>query len=262
MTTDGWRWLGWVDTAVLDADSNVVSIIGVGRDITARKEAEQTLLESWEELRRLATRVEEAREDERTSLALELHDTAGQAITALKLDVGQLKKHLEQGQAPTPQELDALNDLLDHTADDVRRISSELRPGVLDDIGLDGAIEWQIDELKKRTDLGFSLRLQSEKCQLDYARRTALFRVFQELLTNIVRHAHARSVQVTLERAEDLVTLTVADDGLGVDLEKLEDSGSIGVVGMRERLRPYGGELQYESAPGKGTIARVVMPAE
>jgi PAS domain S-box-containing protein len=260
MTRDGWRWLGWVETAVLDADSNVVSIIGVGRDITARKEAEQALHESRDELRRLATRVEEAREDERTSLSRELHDTAGQAITALKLDVSQLKKQLEQGQAPTPQELDALNDLLDQTADDVRRISSELRPGVLDDIGLEGAVEWQIDELRKRTALGFTVSLPSEESQLDYARRTALFRVFQELLTNAVRHAAARSVRVTLERVDNMCTLTVADDGCGVDLEKLEASSSIGIIGMRERLRPYGGELHYDSMPGKGTTARVVMP--
>ena len=156
----------------------------------------------------------------------------------------------------------ALYSLLDRTADDVRRVSSELRPGVLDDVGLDGAIEWQIDELRKRTDLSFTVSLPSEECRLDDARRTALFRVFQELLTNVVRHADARSVHVTVERADDVVILSVADDGCGVAPEKLEDSSSIGIIGMRERLRPFGGELHYDSAPGNGTTVRVVIRVE
>jgi len=227
-----------------------------------RVRAEEKLQVTGEQMRRLAQRVEEVREEERASLARELHDTAGQAITALKLDVSRIMKRLEQGQAPTPKELGALNGLLDRTADEVRHISSELRPGVLDDIGLDGAIEWQIDELKKRTDLVFIVCPTSEESQLDYARRTALFRIFQELLTNVVRHAGARSVRIVRGRVGDVYTLTIADDGSGVDLEKLEDSSSIGIIGMRERLRPYGGELRYDSAPGKGTTARVVMPVE
>ncbi len=245
---------------VNDDAGNLVAIQSVIRDITDSKRAQTELVESREELRRLAQRMEKAREEERTNLARELHDTAGQAITAVKLDVSHIKKRLEQGQAPTPEELAALNDLLDQTADDVRRISSELRPGVLDDIGLDGAIEWQIDELRNRTALDCTVSLPSEGSQLDDARRTTLFRVFQELLTNVVRHSEARSVHVTLESAASVVTLTVADDGCGVDMEKLDDSSSIGIIGMRERLRPHGGELHYDSAPGRGTTARVVMP--
>ena len=250
----------WSAATVFAPDGKTpLATIAQGQDITERKRIETNLRASIE-MRRLAQRVVDVREDERTTLARELHDTAGQGITAVKLDVGHIKKHLEQGQAPTPEELGALNDLLDRTADDVRRISSELRPGALDDFGLEGAIEWQIDELKKRTDLGFTVRLASEESQLDDARRTALFRVFQELLTNVVRHADARSVRVTLERTDDVCTLTVADDGCGVDPAKLEASSSLGIIGMRERLRPYGGELHYDSVPGSGTIARVVMP--
>ena len=245
-----------------DDRGEVVAYQGVIRDITERKRMEADLRASSEQMSRLAQRVEEVREEERTSLARELHDTAGQAITALKLDVGRMKKRLEEGQMPSPEDLGALNKLLDQAADEVRRVSSELRPGVLDDIGLSGAIEWQIDEIRKRTDLDFAMNLPSVESLLDYARRTALFRVFQELLTNVVRHADAGSVRVTLECADNVVTLTVADDGCGAGMETLEDSRAIGIIGMRERLRPFGGELHYDSTPGKGTTARVVMPTE
>ncbi|MBN1856917.1 MAG: PAS domain S-box protein [Dehalococcoidia bacterium] len=215
---------------------------------------------SSEQMSHLAQRLEEVREEERTNLARELHDTAGQALTALKLDVGQIKKRLAQGTVPSSEELDTLDSVLDRTADDVRRISSQLRPGVLDDIGLEGAIEWQIDEIRKRSDIEFTVSLPEMPCWIDVAPRTALFRVFQELLTNVIRHAHARSVHVSLENVGDACVLTVTDDGSGADLELLENSQSLGIVGMRERLRLYGGVLHYHGATPQGTIARVVLP--
>ncbi|MCK5586282.1 GAF domain-containing sensor histidine kinase, partial [Candidatus Bipolaricaulota bacterium] len=224
------------------------------------RRAQAALLHSNEEMSRLARRLEEVREEERTNIARELHDTASQAITAAKLDVDHIKKRLKEGIAPTLKKLDALGLILDWTAADIRRISSDMRPGVLDDIGLAGAIEWQVDELKKRSKLNFTLHLPDRESGLDDARRTALFRVFQELLTNVIRHANAHSVHVSLEHTDDTCSLTVADDGRGIAQEKLDDSRSLGIIGMRERLRPYGGTLHYHGATPQGTIARATLP--
>jgi len=212
------------------------------------------------QMSQLARRVEEVREDERTNLARELHDTAGQAITALKMDVIRLKSGLQSGNEPRAEDFDALANLLDRTADDIRRVSSELRPGALDDFGLGGAISWQMDALRSRTDLECNVAVPDEDGLLDDARRTALFRVFQELLTNVVRHANARKVDVALSYVNGMVVLEVSDDGRGVDARILESSRSLGVMGMRERLTPYRGELHYKTAPGSGTTATVTMP--
>jgi len=224
------------------------------------RRAQAALLHSNEEMSRLARRLEEVREEERTNIARELHDTAGQAITAAKLDVDHIKKRLKEGKAPSAEELDALGLVLDWTGADIRRISSDMRPGVLDDIGLAGAIEWQVDELKKRSELNFTLHLPDRESWLDDARRTALFRVFQELLTNVIRHADARAVSITLEYADNVCTLTMADDGRGIEQEKLDDSRSLGIIGMRERFRPYGGTLRYHGATPQGTIVRATLP--
>jgi PAS domain S-box-containing protein len=231
-------------------------------DITDRKRVESELAESRENLRLLAQRVEQAREDERTTIARELHDRVGQTLTALKLDIDRLKRTMAGGDARTNTVLSGMEAMVNDGADDVRRISSELRPGALDDLGLEGAIEWQIDQLRPRTDVGFTFTRSEESCLTDAARTTALFRVFQELVTNVVRHAGAKRVDVSLRTSDGTCELLVADDGRGIDAAQVNDRHSLGIVGMRERLLPYGGELHLEGAPGKGTTARVVMPLQ
>jgi len=229
-------------------------------DITDRKRAERELAESREELRSLAQRVEKAREDERTTIARELHDRVGQTLTALKLDIDRLKRTMAGGDARTSAVLSGMEMMVNDGEDDVRRISSELRPGALDDLGLEGAIEWQIDQLRPRTDIAFTFRRSEESCLADTARTTALFRVFQELVTNVVRHAGAEKADVSLQVENSACVLTVVDDGHGIDAAQVNDRHSLGIVGMRERLLPYGGELHIEGVPGKGTTARVIMP--
>ncbi len=232
-------------------------------DITERKKAEREVAESRENLRLLARRADEAREDERTTIARELHDRVGQTFTALKFDVDRLRKIVLQSDAGVASLLDTMQSLLDEGADDVRRISSELRPGALDDLGLAGAIEWQLDQVRSRTGIDFTLTTGDacEFAQADAGRTVALFRVFQELVTNIVRHAGATRIDVSLKREDGSCVLTVADDGCGIDARKVGERSSLGIVGMQERLLPYNGELHLQGAPGAGTVARVVMPA-
>jgi len=247
--------------AIRDKSGRVIAFQGVNRDVTERKRGERELAESREELRLLARRVEQAREEERTTIARELHDQVGQTFTALKLDIARLRQTLEHVRPEIVPLLDGMEAMAVAGTNDVRRISSELRPGALDDLGLAGAIGWQLDQLRQRTSIDFAFERGEVACDLDTGQTTALFRVFQELVTNVVRHAGAKTVRVSLGHEAGVCVLTVADDGRGIDAEHINDRHSLGIVGMRERLLPYGGELHFQSAPGRGTEVRVTLPS-
>jgi len=230
-------------------------------DITERRAFEEELRRSREELRLLAARLEEAREEERTGIARELHDRLGQALTALKLDLDGVRRASEHHEAVPAANLDRMMKLLDDTTNDVRRISSELRPGILDDVGLVAAVEWELNQFRERTGIACRLVAGQDDAVLDRGRSTAVFRVFQELLTNVARHAKARNVLVELKKTDDRYVLTVADDGVGITPEQASSTKSLGLIGMRERVRPFGGSVEISGARGKGTTARVTLPA-
>ena len=151
--------------------------------------------------------------------------------------------------------------LIDETADDVRRISSELRPGMLDDLGLVAAMEWQLSEFGERAGLKCRLDSRTDDSDMGRSRSTALFRIFQELLTNIARHAGATEVQVSLELHGGRYILTVADDGRGMTEAEMTAPDSLGLIGMRERVRPFGGQIEIRGIPNGGTTVRVYVPA-
>ncbi len=243
-----------------NADGRVIAYQTVIRDVTARKKAEQQLRESEDELRRLTTRLEAIREEERTGIARELHDQVGQALTALKIDLSTTLEGQRQGQPSPPEKLAQMIELVDATTDDVRRISSELRPGILDDFGLIAAMEWQLDQFQQRTDIQCDLKPSGDEVP-DSAIATALYRVFQELLTNVARHANAQHVNVLFEHDSGDYILTVADDGRGITDEQMHSPSSLGLIGARERLRPLGGHIELSGTPGKGTTVRVTVPA-
>lgn len=242
-------------------------IVAHGLDVTERRHAELELVRSREELKRsaeqlheLAIYLEEAREKERTGIARELHDQLGQALTALRMDLDGIVRVTESGGAPPAERLGRMASLLDETVDDVRRISSELRPGILDDAGLVAALEWQLDRFRERSGLECALQASADDAGLDRASSTALFRVFQELLTNVARHAGASSVLVTFERRNGDCVLSVSDDGRGITVEEAGSAASLGIVGMRQRLRPLHGSLEFEPNSPLGTTARVRVP--
>jgi PAS domain S-box-containing protein len=223
-------------------------------DISDRKKAEQQLHD-------LAAHIEEVREDERTGIARELHDRLAQALTALKLDLAGMKGLADRGEAIPPGKLVEMSGLIDDTAADVRRISSELRPGMLDDLGLVAAMEWQLSQFGERSGLKCRLDSRTDDLELGRSRSTALFRIFQELLTNVARHAGASGVQVSFEFHDGRYILTLADDGRGITEEEMTATDSLGLIGMRERVRPFGGQIEIRGIPNGGTIARVYVPA-
>ncbi len=216
------------------------------------------------ELRNLAAHLESVREEERTSLAREIHDELGQEMTGLKMDLSWLEKRIAEGVAPPlnktlSERIRSMSDLIDTTIQSVRKISSELRPGVLDDLGLAAAIEWQALEFQKRTGIQCLYDSGLEEIDLSRDHATAVFRVCQELLTNVARHAGAAKVEIKLYGRGKDIFLEVKDNGKGIGSSEIDNSKSLGLLGMRERALLLGGELNLEGN-SNGTKAVLRIP--
>jgi len=236
------------------------------RDITERKAAEAELGRSQGQLRALAARLQQAREEEAVRLARELHDQLGRCLTTLKLDVGAIERGLrggltdERARAGLLEAAQRMGQALDETVQTVRRISAELRPGVLDDLGLAAAIDWQAKDFQKRSGVACVLRLPEDDPPLSREQATALFRIFQEGLTNVARHAQARTVWVHLGEEGSHVVLEIEDDGVGFSPAALAERRSLGLLGMRERAAAFGGEVEVTGSPGRGVTVLVRLP--
>jgi PAS domain S-box-containing protein len=212
-----------------------------------------------EQLRNLASYLQTAREEERTYIAREIHDEFGQVLTALKMDLSWLSKRLP-AEASLPQKVEAMSDLVDSAIQTVRHIATELRPGLLDDLGLVAALEWQAQEFTDRTGLECELHLGEEELILSRDLSTDLFRIFQETLTNVARHAKATKVQVELDNTPDELVLMVCDNGQGITENQISNPKSLGLMGMRERVRFRGGKITFQGIPGRGTTVTVRFP--
>jgi signal transduction histidine kinase len=232
------------------------------RDVTERVRAEQDLRSSRQEIHELALAASNAREQEKSRVARELHDELGQALTALKLDVSWLRDHLPAAEPPIAHKLASMQLLLDGTVAAARRISSDLRPLMLDDLGLTAAAEWLAHNFTNRTGIPCELVIGEGELDLPDPHATAVFRVLQECLTNVAKHAEATQVEATLERTEEEVVLTVHDDGRGFSTGDSRNPGSYGLVGLKERALLLDGSVSVESQPGKGTRIELRIPTE
>lgn len=230
---------------------------GFYHDITGRLQAAQERQRTLEQLRALAARLQSVREEERTSVAREIHDELGQSLTAIKIDLASLIAELPPDRQPKPERAEALLKLADEAIQSVRRISAQLRPGILDDLGLVAALEWAAEEFETRTGIKCRLDRPQEDIAIDRDRATALFRIFQETLTNVARHADATEVNVRLGRENGNLVLGIRDNGIGVSEERLSAGTSLGILGMRERALLLGGELTIHGEVGKGTQVTV-----
>ena len=231
------------------------------RDITATKRAERALQHSLEQLRSLAARLHAAREEERTRLAREIHDELGQVLTAIKIDFAALLRALPTDEEPVTQRSQSILRLLDEAIQSIQRIATELRPAILDDLGLGAALEWIAEDFQTRTGTNVEVSLPDPDIDIDRAGATALFRIVQEALTNVARHAAATQVDVRLVKENGDLILEVRDNGKGVSEEELSARTSLGILGMRERALLLGGTLTISGTPGNGTTVRVRMPA-
>jgi PAS domain S-box-containing protein len=228
------------------------------RDGTARRQAEAELRRSRAQLQRLTRRLSASIEEERRRIAREVHDELGQQLVRLKQDVAWLRARTASTESA--ERLAALGEVLDETNAIVRRIASELRPSVLDDLGLSAAVEWQVLDFGRRTGLSTSLSLDESADALGNAPATALFRILQEALTNVAKHASASRLNVRLERRDGEVWLEIADDGRGIRPADMADPSRLGLLGMRERADAFGGTVGITALPDVGTTVVVRLP--
>jgi len=229
-------------------------------EIAERRHAEEQFKETLDQLRALAARLQSVREEERASIAREIHDELGQACTAMKMDLALIGHKITRRQTQLRAKIESSMRLVDDMIVTLRRIASDLRPRTLDDLGLAAALEWQGQEFEKRTGIKCHLVLPQEPLNLDPERSTAIFRIFQESLTNVTRHAQATGVDATLEIAEDQLIFRVHDNGKGFDPEEAKAKKSLGLVGMQERALLLQGEVRIEGIPGSGTTMILRIP--
>lgn len=247
---------------VFDASGRLIAVEGIARDITSLIENQQRRRESEDQMRQLAARLQGAREEERAQVARELHDELGQTLTALKLEIGRMLAVLSQERL-TPNVVDRLQSLIglsDIGLATVKRIATNLRPPTLDHLGLAEAIHWEAMTFKARTGIRCHLRAGDGGKTLSGEQQTALFRIFQEALTNIVRHAQASAVAVSLTERVGRFELRIADNGTGITDAQVIDPRSIGLLGMRERAALVGGTFRIAGRRGKGTTVTVQVP--
>ena len=258
-------WASIKARAVKDEAGKVLYYEGTVEDITSRKLTEEELKKSYEQLHTLTDYLQRVREDEQTRIAREIHDELGQSLTGLKIDTSWVKKGLAHIKDISPQimeKIDSIMQMIDNTIQETRKLSSSLRPSILDDLGLITALRWYINGFKDRTGIKCKIISRTEDIKLDQEKLTALFRICEECFTNVSRHANATVVTVNLIDNPDSIIMEVSDNGIGISQSKINNPQSFGLMGMKERANLMGGELHIISQPGKGTIVRTKIPVK
>jgi signal transduction histidine kinase len=240
----------------------VIRALAEAKQRHERELAEEKFRRSHDQLRALTGHLQFVREEERTRIAREVHDELGQALTGLKLDLSWLSGQI-RGTPALQRKIKSMTGQIDATIQAVRRIATELRPGVLDNLGLAAAIEWQATEFQTRTGIRCAMTIDVTESIWEQNFSTACFRIFQETLTNIIRHAQATRVEVRLAQEDPQLILTVKDNGRGITEKEVLQAQSIGLIGMKERATQLGGEISFCGQPGLGTTVtlRVPIPA-
>lgn len=213
-------------------------------------------------LRALAAHIQSVREDERTRISREVHDELGQALTGLKMDLSWLEKRLPGNLLEPAAKIRSMFRVIDDTIQSVRRIAADLRPAVLDEVGLPGALKWQAKEFQARTGIRCRIELPEREFDMGRDRSTAVFRIFQETMTNVARHAKATRVDIKLRLDADHLILSVLDNGLGIARADSRSSKSLGLLGVRERAFLLGGEVEIEGNHGRGTCVTLTVPLQ
>ena len=259
------RWVACKGDVLRNEEGAVQRMLGTVQDVTERKRGDAELQSVLTRLRTLSGRLEVIREEERGRIARELHDEFGVGLTCIKIDLSRLTTliggtvGLEKARL-IDEKIHSMTEFIDTTIGGVQRIVSELRPAILDDLGLVAAIEWQAQDFQRRTGIICSSDIEDEHLHVDSDRATVIFRICQEALTNVARHASARTVLIRLAKRKPFVTLVVEDNGVGIAPEKIADPQSLGLLGMRERAEQFGGTVTIVGRPRQGTVVTLQLP--
>ncbi len=236
------------------------TVLSIARDITERKRGESRLKQTSTQLRNLASRLQAIREEERTMISREIHDELGQVITVLKIQITLLANKLRKDQKHLKERLVSASNMLDQMVETVQKITSKLRPEILDELGLIPAIEWQAQQFQHHTGITCDPTLPGAEIVLEKEKSTAIFRIFQEALTNVARHANADKISVILRQESGQLILEVTDNGQGIRKSQIDNSRSLGILGMKERALVLGGIVTINGVPEKGTNVKVEIP--
>jgi PAS domain S-box-containing protein len=253
------RWIGHSCRPVFSSEGKWLGRRGSNRDITEQKKAEKILIDSKNHLRELTQRMDAVAEEERIRISREIHDELGHLLTALKFDIEDLTSKTDLSVEMIKIELEGMVSMVEALIDSVRKIATELRPGILDHLGLFPAIEWKIKEFRLRNKLCCEYSIAEMDVNFNKNETTIIYRILQEIFTNITRHSKADKVQVSINKEDDMFVLSVTDNGVGFELNENNQFGSLGLMGMRERALSIGGEIKIKSAPGKGTTVRFLQ---
>ena len=247
-------------TPFKDIYGNVLGISMIVRDISDKKEAEIELKKSHEQLRLLTKHIETVRENERKLVAIELHDELGQALTALSLDLSWLKKKVSKDNVEAHAKLYTMHEYIDKTVELVSAITSQLRPTILDHFGLVPAIEWQAEEFKRRSGIDYTINNELPEIELNEQKQIVIFRVFQELFNNIIRHSKATEVNIDLSKEKNNLIMKVEDNGIGIEQEDINSPESFGILGIKERINSINGTVEFTNKESGGTLVTAKAP--
>ena len=256
---DGTKFFALIYSCPIN-DQEADKLHGLILDIDKRKKAEMELESSRDQLRDLSIHLQSVREEERAFLAREIHDELGQSLTALKMDLLWIDKRLPKENHGIIDKTKSMVSLLDSTIQVIKKICSDLRPGLLDDLGLKAAIEWYTEEFIDRTGIICKLNINFDELEIDKDLEISIFRIFQETLTNVTRHAEATKVNADFHLDNYTLFMKIEDNGIGISNEQIKDPKSLGLVGLRERVYPWNGNLKIQGFPGRGTVVSAEIP--
>ena len=254
------KYILGIGEVITNYEGEVIGLKGSGLDITDIIKAEEKLQQSYQQIKQLVAHLQDIREQERTNMAREIHDELGQQLTGLKMCISWLNKKCVPQETEVKEKFASTMLLIEETIKSVRKISTDLRPSILDDLGLLAAMEWQSTEFEKRSGIPTEFVNLTNNKEIPVRLKTGLFRIFQESLTNIARHADAKKIVSSLRFDHNKLTLTITDDGKGFIYKNIDSKKTLGLLGMEERTKEMGGRYEIKSYPGLGTTVSVTVP--
>ncbi len=254
------RWVHGLGELEFDADGNVIKLIGTIQDITERKLVERSLLESEEQLRQLTIYMDSKTEDEKKRIAEEIHDGLGQLLTGLKMDLQWISKKWPAESETLRDKFNSMRNIIDTSVKEVQKLSIQLRPKMLDELGLLETIQWEAYQFEERTGIYCEVHFSPEEFEVDHERSSTIYRILMELLTNVYRHAKATKVNVQLVMKGNNYILTFSDNGVGIQKEQIESKFSFGLISITERVKMWDGDIKITGKKNKGTTFKVIVP--